>query len=619
MNAGDSLNRVGMRMLLRYTALLGIILLVAGFGKEVAGQQPSFNASGPKVVAVGEQFQLSWELNSNGENFQPPSLEGFMKIQGPSIGSSSSVSNINGKMERVDKYTYSYILAGKTEGVFEIQPASIVVKGRKISSNSLKIEVVKGQSGLRNNNAAQSSGNPTGVADDDVYVRVELSKTEAFMGEQIVATLKIYSRTNQIQFTDAKFPQFDGFVSSEVSDVPNTLQRENVNNEVVYTGVFKKLILIPQRTGQLSIDPFELSCNVNVQDGYGRDFFGRTVPRFKTMSLQLKSKPRSISVKALPGSQPADFTGAVGQFEFSASLDKNQVKTNDAISLKIKVSGKGNIKLVEALKINFPSDFDSFDPKVSENIAVDDRGSSGTKTFEYLLIPRYAGDFTIPSVSFSYFDINSGRYQTKTSEFFQIHVEKGEGDSQSAVVSGSISKKDVQLLGKDIRFLKDDLGLTKKGDYFFGSGSFWLMLILLPLLLFIALILKSRYDKDSSDVMKMKNKRATAKALKRLKDAELALKQSDDKRFFEALLLSLYGFFSDKLLIPVAELNRDSLNSKLNSQGIEAQIIQEMNQLLDTCEYSRYAPSGGKEEIQKHFDQAVKLIQQLDRQIKSKS
>ncbi len=600
----------------RPTVIWSMLVLLNLFGMNLDAQD-KFVASGPKVVALGEQFQLSWEVNGDGSNFQAPSFDEFTKLQGPSTGSSSSVTIMNGKMERVEKYTYSYVLAGKSEGVFEIKPASIELNGKKLFSNSLRIEVVKGQSGLRNNAGSQPSNKPTGVADDDVYVRVELNKTDVFMGEQIVATLKVYSRTNQIQFTDAKFPQFDGFVSSEVSDVPNTLQRENVNNEVFYTGIFKKLILIPQRSGTLNIDPFELSCNVSVQDGYVRDFFGRSVPRMKTLSLNLKSKARSVSVRALPGTQPADFNGAVGQFELSSKIDKNQAKTNDAISLKITISGKGNIKLIEPLKISFPSDFDSFDPKISENIQVDERGSSGSKSFEYLLIPRYAGEFKIPAVTFSYFDIQQGKYVSKSTEEYTISVEKGEGDSQPAMMSGSVSKKDIQLIGKDIRYLKDDTKLTRKGSLFADSGLFWTILLGLPLLLLIVLVVRAQQLKAGQNVTLMKTRRATAKARSRLKEAESFLKTFDEKKFYEALLNALYGYFSDKLSIPMAELNRDSMNSKVILHLADESVIKQMNELLDTCEFSRYAPVSAKEKMQEHFAAAVSLVQEMDRKIKS--
>jgi hypothetical protein len=417
---------------------------------------------------------------------------------------------------------------------------------------------------------------------------------------------------------DAKFPAFDGFYTSEIGNQPNQLSRENVNGEIFYTGVFRKLILLPQRTGNLSIDPFEVTCNVNVPAGYARDFFGRTVQRYKTVTLNLKSKNRSINVKALPDNKPADFNGAVGQYTLSASVDKTEAKTNEAISYKLTLKGKGNIKLVEAFKLNFPPDFDSFDPKVEENIQVDASGSSGTKVFEYLLIPRYAGEFDIPSVSFSYFDVSQGKYITQTTQPFELKISKGEGDESGALIQGSVSKKGVQLIGKDIRFIKNESDFVIQGNYFYQSPLFWI-LFAGPLIAFFALLFwHAKRLKDSANLGLMKNRRATAQAVKRLRQAELNLKSSDYQAFYESVLNALYGFLSDKLSIPFASLNRETIIRSLSELQIEEEMMAELNDLLDTSEYSRYAPGAQSGESDQVYERAKKIIIQLDRKIKLK-
>lgn len=600
-----------------FALVAALLTLVFALPANGLAQQPSFKASGPKVVAIGEQFQVSWEIDAKGQNFQPPALSDFMTVQGPSQGSSSNISLVNGKYERIDKYTFSYILAAKTEGKFQLSPASIEVNGKKIQSNSIAIEVVKGQSGLRND-AATATNAPSGVSDDDVYVRVELSRTEVFQGEQIVATLKVYSRTDQIQFIDAKFPAFDGFYTSEVGNQPNQLARENVNGEIFFTGVFRKLILLPQKTGTLSIEPFEVTTNVNVPAGYARDFFGRTVPRYKTMTLNLKSKTRSVTVKPLPGNKPDDFSGAVGQYTLSASVDKTEAKTNDAIAYKLTLKGKGNIKLVEPFKIKFPGDFDSFDPKVEENITVDNSGSSGTKVFEYLLIPRYAGEFKIPSVSFSYFDVSESRYVTLSTQAFDLKIEKGLGDENVAMIQGTVGKKGVQMIGKDIRFIKNETELNASNSYFFGSAAFWLLLILPFFVLLALLIWHNRRLKESANIGLMKNRRASAHASKRLREAGQNLKSGNQALFYESILNALYGFFSDKLLIPFASLNRENLMNGLKDQSIDESMITEVNSLLDLCEFARYAPGIQTEENEQVFSRVRQIIVDLDRKIKLK-
>ena len=596
--------------------LLFIILLTASMAG-IQAQNVTFKATAPRVVAIGEQFRLTYEVNAEGDNFSVPAFKDFQRMAGPNPSSSTSVQMSGGQVTRQVNNSYTYILVGQKEGKFTIPPATIRVDGKSYKSNAVVVEVVKGQSAVkRKQGSSQQSNQPAGVQDDDVFVRVELSKSEVWQGEHIIATLKVFSRTQNIKFTDATFPSFDGFITSEVEGTPNSLFRENVKGEVYFAGIFKKLVLFPTRSGKIVIDPFELQCQVSVQSGYRRDFFGRRVPSYKNLVINEKSVARKVTVKPLPAGKPASFTGAVGTMNMSVSMNKTAVKTNEAITMTVRVSGTGNLKLIDPLNFKFPPDFEVYDPKIKNNFKASDKGVSGSKTFEYLIIPRHAGDFTIPPVRFSYFDSRSANYKTLSSQEFKLHIEKGDDDQSTTVISG-FNKEDVKFIGKDIRYIKTgEVELKKMDDLIFGSAMFWLTYLFAMAVFFMVIMIQRKRQKDSANISLMKNKRANKEAQKRLKSAQAFLKEGKENNFYQEVLSAMYGYLSDKLAIPFADLNKDVAFEKLSTFNLDESDTNAFRELLDTCEFAQYAPGGGSGKMEQIYNDAAKLIGKFEQKVK---
>lgn len=588
-----------------------IIPAAAGYS-----QQITFTATAPRVVTIGEQFRLTYEVNAEGQNFTGPTTQDFQRLSGPNPSSSSSIQMSGGTVTKQINNSYTYIMVGQKEGKFTIPPAKITVDGKSYTSNSVVIEVVKGQPPSSQNSAGQQSGQPTGLKEDDVFVRVELSKSEVWQGEHIIATLKVYTRTQNIKFTKATFPSFDGFMTSDIEGTPNTLYRENVNGEVFFAGIFKKMVLFPTRSGELTIDPFELQCQVSIQSGYRRDFFGRQVPNYQNLVVNEKSPTRKVTVKALPAGKPASFTGAVGQMSMSATMDKTQAKANEAITLTVKVSGSGNLRLIDPMKFKFPPDFEVYDPKIKNNFTASENGISGNKIFEYLIIPRHAGDFTIPPVQFSVFDAQSGSYKTLSSQEFKLHIEKGDDDQSTTVISG-FNKEDVKYIGKDIRFIKTgEVELTKIGDVIFGSAMFWITYLFALVLFFMVIAIQRKREKESANISLRKSKRANKVAQKRLKSAQTFLKENNQGKFYQEVLSAMYGYLSDKLAIPFADLNKDLAFEKLSTYKLDESDLTGFKELLDTCEFAQYAPGGGTGQMEQIYGDAAKLIGKFEQKVK---
>lgn len=599
--------------------IVTLLLLIPAFFADA--DSVKFSMSGPNVVSVGEQFRLSFTLNERGSNLQLPEISSFDVLMGPSTSQSSSIQIINGKTTQTVSFSYIYILRAKEEGTFTIRPASIQVDGKVYESNELKIQVVKGQKPQTSSGGQQqqqSASSTTNIGKEDLFVKVDLDKRQVFKGEQIIATVKIYVAPEVpiTSFDDVKLPSYAGFWTQEI-DIPNQISftREVFNNKIYQVGVLKKTILFPQQTGKITIDPFEITCLVRQRIRQQRSFFDDFFDNYRTLQAKVVSDPVSVNVKELP-SPPASFAGGVGKLNFSASVDRQQLKSNEAATLKITISGSGNLRLIDAPKVEFPADFEVYDPKTDENLKASTNGLTGSKTFEYLFIPRFAGKYTIPAIKFASFNPATGKYSYQQSDEFVLQVEKG-SDDQNTTVTSAYSKEDVRFIGKDIRFIKQgQYKLKTKESSFFGSLAFYLI-YLGTLLLFamVALVYRKKL-KENANVQLVKNKKANKIARKRLKAAVTHLKQNHEEAFYEAVLKAFWGYLSDKLSIPVADLNRENAADSLKKRQVQPEIISEFIQIVDTCEYARYAPSaveGTKEEL---YQKAAALMGKLEKQIR---
>lgn len=606
--------------------LLGFILLFLG-SLAAYGQGVEFEASAPSVVEVGEQFRLSYSLNRKGTDLQIPTLDGFTLLMGPSTGSSSSFSSINGKVTQSVSYTYTYVLEGTKEGTFQIPPATITVEGKEYRSNAISIEVVKGsgnhanRSNRRVDPTEQAEGN-VAVNENNLFVKVDVSRRNLYIGESLVATIKVYSKVNLVSFGRTKFPAFDGFLAEDIP-TPQQIElvRETYNGEIYRVGVLRKVLLFPQHTGEITIEPFEVECIVRQQLASSRSFFDDFFGNYRDIKALRLSRPVKINVRELPvAGRPLGFSGTVGDISMRTSLSADTVKANDALTYKVTFSGVGNLKLISAPAIDFPTDFESYEPKVTKDIKTGENGMRGTVTYEYVLIPRYAGDYKIPAVTFSYFDPAAHAYRTVSGETYEIHVLKGNGSTSGENTTSvqSFKKEDVRQLGQDIRFIRTgDLQLRPKGGVFFGTVVYWLAFIIPFVLFVIGAILNRRRIKANADLVRVKNKAANKMARKRMKSAAVAMKNRNTEQFYEEVLKALWGYVSYKLNIDMAELNRDNISDILQRKSVESTLIQDFITVLDTCEFARYAPAANPDqEMDQVYENGIAIITKLDKAIK---
>lgn len=583
-------------------------------------QNVSFQAEAPKVVRAGEQFQLVYTLNENVDEFTPPNFGEFKYLGGPSTGSSTSISMVNGKTTRTSTYTFSYYLqAPSKEGKYSLTPATAKYKRNDIKSNALEIEVVAAgsstQAGANTGNQSNVSKTPGG---ENIYVRLEYDKKSAYVGEQITAWIKLYTQVD-ISGIDQQFkgPEFIGFYQQDV-EIPalKSLEREKVGDDIYYTGVIKKVVLYPQRVGELTIEPFEMLVEVQKQSrrrsqSVFDDFFG---PQYERARVNLTSNPVKFTIKPLPGNQPAGFSGAVGKFQINGDANLIQVKANDAITFSVAVTGKGNLKLIDNVQSFFPPAFDVFDPVRKAQLDNSTMGKSGKITFEYTAIPRHAGNFTIQPFSLVYFDPETQKYSTINTQSFDITVDKGDGDS-TTVVAGNLSKEDIELLGSDIRFIETKTTLHPRSSFIFGSLGFYAVYVLSMIVFIVVLIIRKERIKRSADAARYRNRKAGRIANKRLKKAQRLLKTNNKNEFYDELEQVLWVYLSDKLRISFSELSKDKAAEEFKKREVPEELTSDFFNLINTCEYARYAPGGIESELSELLSQSATILNKLDQNL----
>jgi hypothetical protein len=593
---------------------LYLLVCVLLFNLPGFAQQVTFTMEAPKIVELGEQFRLAFTLNAKGQNLKLPELSDFDILMGPSTSQSSSYQIVNGVSSQSVSFSYLYVLTAKKEGRFTIGSASINVNGTLYTSNTTLIEVVKGSAKPSGGGVDQPSATPGSVPRSDLFVKLILDRKSLYKGDRTMATIKIYSKVNLNGFEDISLPNFEGFWSQDV-ELPQqiSLQRETYNGEIYNVGTLKRTLLFPQQTGNITIGKVKIDCVVQQRVNKPKGFFDDFFDNFANVRATVTSDPVTIKVNPLPAG-PADFSGAVGRFDLKSSITSTSVKENDAITLRIDVTGNGNIKLINAPKLKLPADFEVYDPKTQSNFKATADGLNGNISFEYLFLPRFAGDYTIPPVNFVYFEPSTGKYATKSSQEFQIHVAKGDG-SQPANVRSVFSKEDVKYLGKDIRFIKSNIPLNPKGEIFFGSFLFYLIYLAGILGLLGLYFLYQKRIREYANVARMKNKKASKVALKRLKEANGHLTTGSTEKFYEAVTRAFWGYLSDKMTIPFAELSKDRATAELIKHKATESVVTRFIQILDTCEYERFAPGGGDKKMREIYDEACDVMSQMEKEI----
>lgn len=578
-------------------------------------QAVSFTASAPQAVVVGNQFRLTYKLDADGNNLRVAPFQDFRHLAGPSTSSSSSVNIVGGKMTKQVSRTYTYILMADKEGTFTVPAASIEVKGKTYKSNAVTIKVLKEE-----DKAAQQQTKTNGISSDDIFLRTTISKRKVHQQEYLVATVKLYNRLNIGGVSNVQFPDYNGFLAYDLAK-PNEINYtiENLNGRNYNTAILRQTLLYPQRSGTLEVGEAKLDAVIRIRSNRGgQDLFGDYFSTYQEVRKSLKTKPQKITVTPFPAGKPANFAGITGSnISLKSSLSATTVKANEPVTLKVTLKGNGNLKLVNTPEITFPADFESYDPKIVNNLKNTTLGAMGSRTFEYLVIPRYAGDFTIPSYSLSYFDTKTKTYKTVSTQAFDLTVEKGEGEENGPVVTAFASKENVKFLGKDIRYIKTgDTTLIPIDKFLVASPLFrWAYLILFIIFLAVLILFKT-IRKNNADIVKVKHKKANKMALKRMKVAHSLLKQDHSEKFYEEVLNALWGYLSNKLNLPSSQHNRDKVKEILRDKAIEEILITEMNDLLDMCEFARYAPSAVSESNKAIYDRSVDLISNLDDAIK---
>ena len=606
--------------------MISLILWVIGIGSVLA-QDVEFKVSAPSVVEVGEQFRLEYVLTQQGENLKLPTLKGFELLAGPSMSTSFSMSSVNGKTTTTSEYTYTFVLSASEEGEFTITPATITVDGKEVKSDAVTIKVVKGSS--QHQQSATQGGRReevregTSIKKDDIFLRLELSRNSLYVGESLVATLKIYTRVGLSGFGRSKFPPFDGFFAEEMK-VPQTVEfnREEYNGQVYDVGILQQTVLFPQHAGTLSIDAFELECIVRQRlSRGGRSFFDDFFDsNYRNVRVMTKSSPVQVKVNSLPEEgKPLGFTGTVGKITMTTSISTDSLMVNDALTYKVTFKGTGNLKMIKAPAIEFPPDFEVYDPKTTSNVSTSTGGMSGTVTFEYLIIPRFAGDYTIPAIEYPVFDSATKKYKTLRGQEYHVSVAKGRENSTDTGSSSvqSFRKEDVRVLGEDIRYIKTgNIRLREKGVHYYGTTAYVLSFLIPALLFLIGMLLNRQRIKANADLVRVKSKTANKMAQKRLRMAAVALKAGNAESFYEEVLKAMWGYVSYKLNVEASNLNRDNINEILTKRNIDSALIQQFIELLDTCEFARYAPDSAKnEEMDKVYKNSLQVITKLDKAI----
>jgi hypothetical protein len=596
-----------------------ILLILSGCMK---AQEVQFTASiSPNVLRMGEQFNLTYTSNQELEALDLPEIHDFELLGGPSQGHSQSVYSVNGKITTTSTWQYTYLLKAVKDGKFTIAPASVKVKNKTYRSNTVDIEVLKASEQSASQNPVNTNENATqsgSYSDKDLFVKLILDKKEAYIGEQITATVKIYTKTNLSGIDQGfKGPDFTGFFTEPFETPPlQNLQREAVDGDIYFTGLIRKLVIIPQKTGEIIIQPFDLDVAIRhevrrkIADPFFEDF---VIPDVQEIPAKLKSKSVKVRILPLPSNAPASFKGAVGNFKVSSSVNKTITATNDPLTLKLTISGKGNIKLINEVEVKVPYDMERYDPVIKTNL---DSPLSGSKTFEYLIMPRAAGKFTIPAVEFTYFDPEAKQYRSLKTQSYLIHVEQGQGDTIMSLVPG-MTKEDVKMLNQDVRFIKTKPFRVHAINYFIARSPWYFLLYALSLIIFIAMLLiRTRLVRQNADIAGMRIRKADKYARKRLRKSEGLLKLGNDTAFFEELLGAIWGYLSDKLNIPVSLLSKDSAMTALQDRAVDQEMIDRLFQVTDKCEMARYARGTGDIVMDKLYREALEIISTLQQKLK---
>jgi hypothetical protein len=613
---------------------LVVAILIFALSFAFAKAEYKFTATASSTtVEVGEQIQVTFTLNTtNGKNFQPPSFKGFTVLAGPSRSMSTQI--INGQIS--SSLSFIYILSADLEGTFTIEPAKITVDGNVLTSNPITIKVVKGGQkpsgqGKEKSQEKTLSQQADEIIRNNLFIRLNVDKTQAYLGETIVATYKLYVHPdlNIVNISVPKMPSFNGFWTQDFGIKELKFSTEVVNGVTFKVADLKQVVLIPQQTGTLTIDPMEIEFVVRLlvkqqqkkryrdpfdmlfDDPFFNDpFFSN---RYRDFPFTVRSKPIQIKVLGLPSPQPADFHGGVGSMQLKASLDKDRLKTGEVATLRLEISGKGNLKLLSPFSLKLPNDIDTYEPKVIDKTNVSPSGVSGSVVFEYYLIPKNPGQYKIEPINFAYFNLDKKEYVTLTTQPFLLNVEQG-ATTQTFVTN--IKKEDVKLLGQDIRYIKTSTPrFSRTGESLMISPLFYVFSII-PIFLWVVVFLYvRRREQIEGNLVLMKQIRASKIAQKYLKNAKKLVDEGNKDLFYEETARSLWAFVANKLNIPPAELTKENIKERLLERAPDNELVDKLIDLINLCEEARYSPQFNNVQLQNVYATSVEVLSKLSEKL----
>lgn len=589
-----------------------LFILILVLGTDFALAQVSFTVDAPRQVIQGNKFQITFVLrNGEGNAFQEPKVEGATKLYGPATSRSYSSQWVNGVSSSSSSEEYAITYRADKAGKYNIGSAKVSVSGKEYTTKPFTLEILppdktadaNGGGVQIDNYDTQSVGKQIGA--NDLFIRINLSKSSAYEQEAVVCTIKLYTKYQISQFMPTLQPSFNGFLIEELPISPSLNNVEHVNGQNYMVAELKKCILFPQQSGELTITSGNYDVTV-VQFESIRTMFG-TMRQPVEKQLTVKSNSQKINIKPLPTPKPASFNGAVGKFSVQSEIKPQVLKTYEAATLSYEVKGQGNIKYLKAPQIQFPAQFDVYDPQNTANASPSGNTVSGTMVFEYTFIPQYVGKYEIPETEFCYFDPSAKKYVTLTTPKYELSVAKGTGTATQAPVANGIEQKNSDILHIKV----GNLNLQKNHKLIVDGFPYWLWYIVPTIILMVILLYYRKSIKERQNISLMRTKQADKLAKKRLKQAKAYMTTGDNGKFYGELLNAIWGYLSDKLEIPGSELNKENISSVLEGRGISEDTVSMLMDLLNKCEFAQYAPELADSGLEEAYRKALDVMNKL--------
>lgn len=586
-------------------------------------QKVTFEVKAPRVVAVGEIFRVEYVANTKPKNFEGPQFEGIDVIAGPTLSTSKSVTIVNGNMTQDTQFTYTYVLQCNAEGEFKISGAQIEAGSKTYDAGALQITALTENvesSAVIDKSRGEQVKDKAVLAPDDIVIRAIVDKKQVYKGEPVKVTYKLYRRV-PLNLESAKFPSYNGFWVQQLNVDGYPMQREALDDKIYDTHIIREDLLYPQQAGNLTIDPLTLSVVAQIvmqprRQSIIDDFFSGS--NIQEVRRKLTTQPVTVHVKELPSGAPSSFAGAIGEFQMEAVNAPAEVAANSAFTYSLKISGSGNLPQIQAPKLTLPASFEQYNVKTTESLNNSAGGIYGYRQFEYPVIARVAGDYKIEPIQFTYFNPRLRTYETLSTSQMTLRVlpdsTSMRGDSTGVMVGG-LSKEDIKILGRDIRFIKlDSPRLTTNGRLFFASGLYFILLLVIAALFVFALVKLRKLAKERHNSALLKGKRANKVALQRFRAAEGHRKSNNYRGFYEEMLKALWGYMGDKLNIPASNLTKENVREELVKRGVSPELAQQYIDIIVECEYAQYAPSA-QGRVNEVYTNGVEIISKLEGKI----